>query len=135
MAHNQDLGKQGEVLAKDYLLANGYALVEENWRWHHHEVDLIVSNDIYMVFVEVKTRAYTIFGEPEIFVTDEKQQKIIRAANAYMLKMQSSKDARFDIISIVIRDNETILKHLPGAYSVHENRLHFRKKNKCRRMV
>ena len=134
MAHNQDLGKQGETLAKDYLLANGYALVEENWRWHHHEVDLIVCNDIYMVFVEVKTRGYTIFGEPEVFVTGEKQQKIIRAANAYMLKTQSPKDARFDIISIVIRNDETILKHLPGAYSAHENKLRGRKKNKrCKR--
>ena len=118
MSHNIDLGKQGEELAKNYLLANGYTLVEENWRWHHHEVDLIVCNDIYMVFVEVKTRSYVVFGEPEVFVTLEKQQKIIRAANAYMLKNQSPKDARFDIVSVVICNGETQVKHLPNAYGV-----------------
>jgi putative endonuclease len=120
MFHNIELGKQGEELAKNYLLANGYQLVEENWRWHHHEVDLIVCNDIYMVFVEVKTRSYVIFGEPEVSVTIEKQQNIIRAANAFMLKSKSPKDARFDIASVVIRENEEpILKHLPNAYSAH----------------
>ncbi|MCL2682382.1 MAG: YraN family protein [Bacteroidales bacterium] len=128
MSHNQDIGKQGEALAKNYLLANGYTLVEENWRWHHHEVDLIVCNDIYMVFVEVKTRTYVIFGEPEVFVTYEKQQKIIRAANAYMLKSKSPKDARFDIVSVVIRNGETDVKHLPNAYSAHATKSGFRRK-------
>ncbi|MCL2414789.1 MAG: YraN family protein [Bacteroidales bacterium] len=118
MSHNLELGKQGEELAKNYLLAKGYTLVEENWRWHHHEVDLIVCNDIYMVFVEVKTRSHVIFGEPEVFVTQEKQQKIIRAANAYMLKSKSPKDARFDIVSVVICNGETSIKHLPNAYGV-----------------
>ena len=133
MSHNIDLGKQGEELAKNYMLANGYALVEENWRWHHHEVDLIVCNDIYMVFVEVKTRTYVIFGEPEVFVTREKQQKIIRAANAYMLKSKSPKDARFDIISVVISDKEEpIVKHLPNAYSAHAVRPGFRGSRKKR---
>ena len=122
MSHNIDLGKQGEELAKNYLLANGYALVEENWRWHHHEVDLIVCNDIYMVFVEVKTRSHVIFGEPEVFVTFEKQQKIIRAANAYMLKNRSPKDARFDIVSVVICNGENQVKHLPNAYGVGKPR-------------
>jgi putative endonuclease len=119
MSHNIDLGKQGEELAKNYLLANGYALVEENWRWHHHEVDLIVCNDIYMVFVEVKTRKHVIFGEPEVFVTYEKQQNTIRAANAYMLKTRSPKDARFDIVAVVISDGkDPVINHLPNAYSV-----------------
>jgi len=118
MSHNIDLGKQGEELAKNYLLANGYALVEENWRWHHHEVDLIVCNDIYMVFVEVKTRSHVIFGEPEVFVTMDKQQKIIRAANAYMLKSKSPKDARFDIVSVVVFNGENQIKHLPNAYGI-----------------
>jgi len=131
MSHNQDLGKQGEALAKNYLLANGYTLVEENWRWHHHEVDLIVCNDIYMVFVEVKTRTHVIFGEPEVFVTLEKQQKIIRAANAYMLKNRCPKDARFDIVSVVICENEEpILKHLPNAYSAHAVKSGFRRGKK-----
>lgn len=122
MPHHLDIGKQGEAIAKDYLLANGYTLAEENWRWHHHEVDLIVCNAVYMVFVEVKTRSHTAFGEPEIFVTREKQQKIIRAANAYMLKTASPKDARFDIVSVVIQDNSVIVKHLESAYSVLSSR-------------
>jgi putative endonuclease len=131
MSHNLDLGAKGEELAKNYLLANGYQLVEENWRWHHHEVDLIVCNDIYMVFVEVKTRSYVIFGEPEVFVTLEKQQNTIRAANAYMLKSKSPKDARFDIVSVVIRENEEpILKHLPNAYSAHALKSGFKGKRR-----
>ena len=132
MAHNQNIGTQGETLAKNYLLANGYTLVEENWRWHHHEVDLIVCNDVYMVFVEVKTRTYVIFGEPEVFVTREKQQKIIRAANAYMIKTRSPKDARFDVVSVVIQGETPIIKHLPNAYSAfeHKSGVSWRRKNK-----
>ena len=130
MSHNIDLGKQGEELAKNYLLENGYTLVEENWRWHHHEVDLIVCNSVYMVFVEVKTRTGVVFGEPEVFVTHEKQQKIIRAANAFMLKTKSSKDARFDIVSVVIQNNESVVKHLPNAYSAHAVKGIFRRTEK-----
>ncbi len=126
MSYNLDLGKQGEDLAQDYLLANGYRLVERNWRWHHHEIDLIVCDDVYMVFVEVKTRIRTLFGEPEVFVTREKQSKIIRAANAYMLKAQCPKDARFDIVSVVLEGEQPLVKHLPNAYSAHQVKMSFR---------
>lgn len=125
MSHHLDIGKQGEAIAKDYLLANGYTIVEENWRWHHHEIDLIVSNEEYMVFVEVKTRTQILFGSPEVFVTREKQKKIIRAANAYMLKTESAKDARFDIVSIVLSNQKPEIKHLPNAYSAHQVSMNF----------
>ena len=49
-------GVQGEVLAREYLKSKGYKILKENFRCPVGEIDLIVSKDNLVVFVEVKAR-------------------------------------------------------------------------------
>lgn len=112
----QELGQKGEELAEKYYRDHNFVILEKNWRHNHLEVDIIVMNNEYIVFCEVKTRSYTAFGEPETFVTTQKQSNIIRAANYYVKSKNISKDVRFDIISVTTRGKEYQLHHIPDAF-------------------
>ena len=56
MAIHNELGRWGEDYAADFLAAQGYRIVERNWRFGHHDIDIIASKGNEIVFVEVKTR-------------------------------------------------------------------------------
>ena len=67
MAKHLELGKKGEILAKEYLEEKGYEILDENWITGKLEVDLVALIDNVIVFIEVKTRTGNFFGEPEDF--------------------------------------------------------------------
>ena len=56
MGRNNIVGSWGENVAADYLIKKKYRLVSMNYRCRFGEIDLIVSNREYLVFVEVKLR-------------------------------------------------------------------------------
>lgn len=117
MVPHQELGRQGEQLARAYFLKQYYEILEENWTQGKAEVDLIVYQDGVMVFVEVKTRSGTAFGQPEDFVDAAKQKQMQLAAEAYIQLMSHQGEVRFDIISILINGSAPPeLKHIPDAF-------------------
>ena len=110
-------GRLGEDLAAEYLQSNGYAILERNWQIGHLEVDIIATTDNFLVIAEVKTRKGNTFGEPEDFVTLQKQRNLIRAAAAYIRKFGISKEVRFDILSVIIKEGqEAEVHHIPDAF-------------------
>ena len=110
-------GNRGEEKAIDYLLSNGYVILERNWKIGHLEVDIIASNKDFLIIVEVKTRKSNIFGEPEEFVTLQKQRNLIRAAASYITKFGITKEVRFDIVSVILKDDqEAEIRHIPDAF-------------------
>lgn len=112
----QQTGRHGEELAAQYLISKGYHILEKNWQIGHLEVDLIASDAEMLVIVEVKTRKSTVFGEPEGFVTVQKQRNLIRAASSYITKTGISKEVRFDIISVVVSEGIESVKHIEDAF-------------------
>jgi putative endonuclease len=116
MAEHNELGKQGEEIATTYLLKQGYKILETNWRAGRNEIDIIARDKDFLVIVEVKSRSNDTFTEPEEAVTRDKQQALIRAANAYIFRKNINYEARFDIISIIHNKNETRVNHLKDAF-------------------
>ena len=112
----KELGRQGEQLAADYLKNNGYTVLSRNWQFGHLEVDLIAENNEFVVFCEVKTRSSTVMGNPEEFVTAQKQKNLIRAAGRYMQMTGKKKEVRFDIVSVVSNGEQYTVYHLPRAF-------------------
>ncbi|MDR2271868.1 MAG: YraN family protein [Sphingobacterium sp.] len=100
MAKHLEIGIQGEELAMEYLIGMGCKIVLRNWRFKNLEVDLIVMDQDTLVFVEVKTRSRTDFGQPYEFVDLRKQRRLIRAAQAYILKYAYVGEVRFDIVAV-----------------------------------
>lgn len=112
----QIMGTEGERLAAEYLEKKGYCILERNWRAGHLEVDLIASDDNWLVIVEVKTRKSTLFGEPEEFVTLQKQRNLIRAAGIYIGKTGNRKEVRFDIVSVVVKEGLSSVRQIENAF-------------------
>lgn len=113
------LGDDGEDTAVQYLLDNGYEILERNYVSHKKEVDIIAkSSDDVLVFVEVKTRSNDNFGEPEYALTKSKQKSIIRVAQEYLYEKDIvDTSVRFDVIGIEIgEDGEPVVNHLEHAF-------------------
>ena len=84
----KDLGVNGENLAAQYLEANGWRILERNFRIRRAEIDLIAEREGMIVFVEVKTRLSNKFGRPAEAVDERKQRKIIMAAGVFMQRAE-----------------------------------------------
>lgn len=117
MAEHNDIGALGERLAKEYLVKQGFAILETNWRKGKHEVDIIAYKEGLIVFVEVKTRSSQGHGDPEDFVTIDKQRAYIRLANNYVLEKERDEEVRFDIIAIEVSQTGYQLDHIEDAFS------------------
>jgi len=117
MAEHNDLGRLGEKLAKDFLVANGYQILEQNWVCGHKEIDIIAKDGNELVIVEVKTRRVTYLVDPEETVDKYKQQFLIWAADSYVQRNNLDVDVRFDIVAIVIdKNNEHRIEHIEDAF-------------------
>ncbi len=117
MSHStNEIGQSGESLASTHLTSLGFRILETNWRHGHDEVDIIAENEGFIVFVEVKTRKNNNYGSPEEFVTKQKQRFMIRAANAYMIKKEIDKEARFDIVAVTLNGNQNDVMHITDAF-------------------
>ena len=102
MDHSRlNVAKIGESLAVKHLKARGYEILARNYRALRGEIDLIVQDGEFTVFVEVKTRRSLKFGLPQAAVTWQKQRQISKVALAY-LQSHNLLDApcRFDVIAI-----------------------------------
>ena len=110
-------GAWGEDLALRYLTRRGYRLVERNYRKRRGEVDLILRYEETLVFVEVKLRRSTGFGDPLEAVTARKQATIRSLAEQYLADNQPDYDTvRFDVIGILADRPEVRLHHIEGAF-------------------
>lgn len=117
MAEHNDLGRQGEALAHEYLRKKGYEILDENWVNGKAEIDLIAYYERMIVFIEVKTRSSIGFGFPEDFVDKAKEQRIGHAADAYIDLMNHEGEVRFDIISILFNQHHTYtINHIEDAF-------------------
>lgn len=117
MALHNDLGLEGEKMAKGYLEQKGYEILEENWAFGKAEIDLIAYLHKKLIFVEVKTRRNISFGMPEDFVDLAKQKQMETAANEYIELMDHQGEIRFDIVAIVFdKQNKYTINHIEDAF-------------------
>ena len=100
MSDKIKMGKEGENQAAEFLQKKGFAIVARNYRHKHAEIDLIVKKGDFIVFVEVKTRSYSFYGEPEAFVDSRKAATVLRAAEQYTYDNKYEGNIRFDIVSV-----------------------------------
>ena len=75
MPNNTQKGNLGEKIAINYLIKQGYFILDQNWRFKHLELDIIALFNNTIVVIEVKWRSNIDFGTPETFVTKLKQKK------------------------------------------------------------
>lgn len=120
----KQLGDRGEAIAAAFLEAQGYIVLERNYRFERAEVDLVcfepAGDGGELVFVEVKARSGLGFGHPDEAVTEAKKRNLIRAADAYLYESRMENAlSRFDVISILLQgEAEPEIRHFKNAFVV-----------------
>ncbi|MBA2710903.1 MAG: YraN family protein [Tatlockia sp.] len=93
-------GLVAEEQARNYLVTQGLQWIESNYRCPWGEIDLIMRENNYLVFVEVKARVSQSHGGAAASVTFSKQQKLIKTATNYLQskKLYDKHPTRFDVL-------------------------------------
>lgn len=117
------LGQRGEMIAWNYLIGEGYKIIEKNYRCKIGEIDIIAQKQKRIHFVEVKTRTSEQYGLPEESVHPVKQKKIVRIAEWY-LKEKHINDAAlaFSVIAILLPEHEAPnIRFIERAFEVADS--------------
>lgn len=116
----QQTGQTAEATACEHLQQHGLQLIERNYHCRQGEIDLIMQDGNYTVFVEVRYRRNSGFGSAAESVDQRKQRKIITTASHYLQQHSNlaQQPARFDVVSMSPQGNETVINWIQDAFQV-----------------
>lgn len=100
MGRNNVVGAWGEAVAADYLRKKRFQVIATGYRCRYGEIDLVVQNRQYLVFVEVKLRSSDRFAEAREFVDLRKQERLRATASLYLDQFPTELQPRFDVIEV-----------------------------------
>lgn len=115
MAQHNELGKWGEQVAYEYLLVQGYTMVERDTRQGHFEIDLIATKGNRIIFIEVKTRS-DLKVDPVQSINSRKIGRICAAANSYVKQHKLPHEVQFDIVIVIGNPDNYTVEHIPDAF-------------------
>ena len=120
MARSKLTGAWGEATAAEYLRKKHYKLVAVGYRSRFGEIDLIVKDRKFLVFVEVKLRKSADFAAAREHVDRYKQDRIRVTASMYLSQFPTKLQPRFDVIEIYAPDGVNSAKpeiwHMEDAF-------------------
>jgi putative endonuclease len=97
----QAIGRLGEEIACQALIARGYVIQERNWRCRRGEVDIVARDGEIWAFVEVKARRGHATQLPEEAVTETKLARLVELAQTYLAEKElRDVDWRIDLVAI-----------------------------------
>ena len=111
-------GAMGEQMAARYLRLNKYEICTANFTSSSGEIDIVAKKDKTICFVEVKTRKQGGLTSPADAVDFRKQENIRDTAADYMRRFEKKFDTRFDIIEVIVDDNNSLvsINHIKNAF-------------------
>lgn len=116
--HNQ-LGRDGERLAYEFLVGKGYVVRDVNWRLNHLEVDIVAYEPGARVLhiVEVKTRKANDNFDVLLSITPKKIRNLVNAANGYVHHYRLDCDIQFDVMVVIKQPDESMtIDFIPHAF-------------------
>lgn len=120
MGRNNIVGSWGEGIAWEYLRKKKFKLLATNYRTRFGEIDLIVSDKEYLVFVEVKLRKSANFAAALEHVDWHKQNRLRTTAEIYLSLFPTKLQPRFDVIEVYapqgIETKNPVINHLEDAF-------------------
>ena len=112
------LGQVGEEIAANWLMNNGYRIMDRNWKLKNsYELDIIAFKDNLIHFIEVKTRDRSSGSNPLTAIDKRKLIHIYRAGMLYKKYYRLNFDSVMHAISIVYgSDTDYELKFIPNIH-------------------
>ncbi|HWR23596.1 MAG TPA: YraN family protein [Feifaniaceae bacterium] len=114
MESKREKGAYGETLALQYLEKKGYVLIARNLRIGRDEIDLVLRDGGWTVFVEVKARSSTAYGLACEAVDKRKQGRMVRAALSYLQRQPEGTSVRFDVMEVDLHTGA--VRHIENAF-------------------
>ena len=118
MAKHNELGKQGEKAAWEFLIAKGYTVRETNWRVGKLEIDIVAqepqANRLHII--EVKTRSNTEHYDPMQAITRAKIRNLVNAAAGYISQYQLKMSVQYDVMIIEGKAPDFTIHFYPNAF-------------------
>ncbi|GAA1872347.1 YraN family protein [Myceligenerans crystallogenes] len=133
MLSKDEVGRRGEEIALEHVVARGWTVLATNWRsGREGEIDIVALDGDVLVVVEVKTRSGTGFGHPSQGVTAKKLARLRRLAGQWlMVHRRATEEAaeregvdvpphwsavRIDVVSVLLpRDAGPVVEHLEAV--------------------
>ncbi len=116
-ASRRSQGTAGEDLAVRFLEEEGFSILHRNYRYGHGEIDIVAKEGNELVFVEVKTRRSSTWGEPEEAVTPAKRLQIRRVAEGYFDEHDIDEyPCRFDVVAITFKNGKPEIRLIRDAF-------------------
>jgi putative endonuclease len=116
MGANNEFGKQGEELATAYLAKKGYLIISRNYRYLKAEIDIIAQIGNTIAIIEVKSRSSAYFENIAETVSKKKIGLLLSATDNFINTNKLDRDVRFDIITILKKNNKFIIEHFKDAF-------------------
>ena len=115
---SKERGSLGEKLALEFLINMGFVTVAKGWRSRFGEIDLIVKNSEYIVFVEVKLRKNADFAAAREFVGKTKQDKLRATAKLWLASHKTDLQPRFDVMEVYMQNESSMpeINHIINAF-------------------
>ena len=114
--HHQALGRYGERIAADHLVAQGMVVLDRNWRCDEGELDLVLRDGATLVACEVKTRTTLDHGTPHEAVTDARLERLRRLAVRWVeARGVQPPETRVDLVAVLRpRRGRALVEHVRG---------------------
>lgn len=116
MGKHNEFGKEGEEIAVNYLIKNGYAIKYQNFRYLKAEIDIIAQKNNILAIVEVRARSNDQIINIADTITKKKIDLLVMGANYYVTELQLDLEVRFDIITILKNKKIFKIEHLESAF-------------------
>jgi putative endonuclease len=114
------VGNSGETIAVEYLRLSEYTILDRNYRVAGLEVDVVAADGPCLVFIEVKTRRSSTFGDAIDAIHPGKMMRIRKAARHYISTVANERsydEIRFDVVAIDHSNTrgKMMLRHIKGV--------------------
>jgi len=111
----QARGWIGEELAVQYLTQIGFEIIDRNVRYGRGELDIVCRDAEELVFVEVKTRRFSV-GDPVQMLSERQEKMLKHTASGYIQEnIEELTPTRFDVVGVLETDAGYTLEHVRNA--------------------
>ncbi|MFW2404303.1 MAG: YraN family protein [Gammaproteobacteria bacterium] len=122
MAEHLESGRAAERLARRRLEHHGLRWIASNYRCRLGELDLVMSDAMTLVVVEVRYRSSTRLMQPHESLTPPKLRRVALATRHFVQQHPRWRDApiRFDVVSIHGSLGDAGMKWIRGAFTIDD---------------
>lgn len=113
MKNTTRIGLKAEQLAAEYLISNGYKVIERNFRNRYCEIDIIALQKEFVCLVEVKYRKNDLQGGGLEAINHDKKRRLRNAFEYWLFQNEQYQhlQPRIDVVAVDAQRRIELIKN------------------------